>query len=124
LPADFTTRSISSSVRTTASNQKLCRREGGNRTISEVLILDMILTSCATPRVQTNIDGFTVMVKKSLPVTKASLKKFCLEFIIDADLVSLSSYFQDSIELSFSVLPFHGLAVLLSSITFHFTQAD
>ena len=59
----------------------------------------MILTSHATPRVQANLDGFTVTVKKPLPVTKASLKEFCLELIVDADLVSPS--FISRIALSF-----------------------
>ena len=66
-----------------------------------ILILDMIVTSRRTSRMQKTLDGFTVMVEKALPVTKASLKEFCLELIVDADLVSLSSYFQHWIELSF-----------------------
>jgi len=62
----------------------------------------MIFTSYATSRAQTILDELTVTIKKAPPVTKASLKEFCLELIIDADLVSLSPYFQDIIKLSFS----------------------
>ena len=60
----------------------------------------MILTSHTISRGQTTLDGFVVRVEKALPVTKASLKEFCLELIVDADLVSLSSCFWDGIKLS------------------------
>jgi len=90
----------------------------------KILILDMIVTSHTISRAQTSLDGLVVKVKKALPVTKATLKGFCLELIINADLVSLTSYFQDSIEPSFfPVLPFHGPAILPSSITLCLPQA-
>ena len=61
----------------------------------------MIFTSHATSRAQTTLDGLTLTIEKAPLVTKASLKEFCLELIVDAELVSLSSYFQDIIKLSF-----------------------
>jgi len=63
----------------------------------KLFILDMIVTSHATSRMQTTLDGLTVTVEKVLPVTKASLREFCLELIVDTDLISLSPYFEDSI---------------------------
>ena len=45
------------------------------------------LTLCI--RTQTNLNVFTVVVKKAPPVTKAGLKEFLLELIVDADLVGL-----------------------------------
>jgi len=84
----------------------------------------MIVTSHTISRAQTSLDRLVVKVKKALPVIKATLKEFCLEFIINADLVSLTSYFQDSIEPSFfPVLLFHGPAIFLSSITLCLPQA-
>ena len=53
-----------------------------------------------TQGAQTTLDGLAVAVKKALPVTKASLKKVCLELIINADLVSLFFYFWANIDIS------------------------
>jgi len=41
-----------------------------------------------------NINSFAVVIKKAPPVTKASLKEFLLELVVDADLVSheINSY--------------------------------
>ena len=39
-------------------------------------------------RMQAKIDSFTTTMKKSPPITKASLKEFLLELVVDADLVS------------------------------------
>jgi len=90
----------------------------------KILILDTIVTYHTISRAQTSLDGLVVKVEKALLVIKATLKEFCLELIVGADLVSLTSYFQNSIEPSFfSVLPFHGPAILPLSITLCLPQA-
>ena len=79
-----------------------------------ILSLDIVVTSGTTSKAQKTLNAFTVAVEKALPVTKATLKEFCFELIVNADIISLYSYFHDSCNLSFlfSVLLFHELAIL------------
>ena len=47
----------------------------------------MVLSSFFS-RTQVKIDSFATTMKKSPPIMKAGLKKFLLELVADADLVS------------------------------------